>query len=116
LVRAQAGRGRYVAEASHNGVRSQVLVDNWLHEHQTEIDHLCEIRAAIEGAALAGMPKARRAALAARLEPIVAAARAMVAAGEHDRAAELDAEFHLTLCSETDNGPLRDLVRGLVGS
>ena len=115
LLRAHPGRGRLVT-GGDDGRRSRVLVDNWLAEHRTEIDHLCEIRAAIEGLAVAGIPPRSRADVARRLRRLTVEGRAALVADDHVRAAELDAEFHTVLCTETPNQPLRDLARGLIAS
>ena len=113
LVRAHPGRGRLVTGGG-DGRRSRVLVENWLSEHRGDGTHLSEIRAAIEGLAVAGIPPRNRADVALRLRRIAAEGRLALASEDHARTAELDAEFHTVLCAETPNQPLRDLAGGLI--
>ena len=113
MLEARVGRGRFVVDHTEDS-QSLALVRNWLHAHREEIEDLNEIRTAIERTAVAGIPAEVRDATVDRAKTILAEARQAVSRRDAVRAAELDREFHRTICGETPNRPLQALAFGLI--
>ncbi|MCA1703356.1 MAG: GntR family transcriptional regulator [Actinobacteria bacterium] len=113
LLEAHVGRGRFVVEQTDDR-QSVALVRNWLRAHREEIVQLNEIRTALERLSIAGLQGGKAAAVAEELRPILAEARDAARRKDSVRAAELDRNFHRTLCGATPNRPLQALVLGLI--
>jgi DNA-binding FadR family transcriptional regulator len=112
-LEARVGQGRFVVDP-REGWRSQRLIDDWLRQHRSELGDLIELRAAIESQALRGSARDPRQ-IAEDVRELLVAQATAVAEGRPDDAADIDVEFHLRLADGTDNQPLRDLARSLIG-
>jgi GntR family transcriptional repressor for pyruvate dehydrogenase complex len=113
MVEARSGRGRFVVQYTDD--RASIdLVRTWLHAHREDVQHLNVIRTAIEQLAIEAMPAADRARVVEKLRPNLAEAQDAVRRADSVRAAQLDSEFHRTLCGVTGNRPLQALAFGLI--
>jgi DNA-binding GntR family transcriptional regulator len=86
----------------------------WLHQHRDEIYEVDEIRALIERHIVQGMNVWECVRAADRAAGIIVRQEEALATGDAFSAARLDSEFHMLLCSHTDNRMLRDLAYSLI--
>lgn len=114
-LRASVGRGRHVASGVPGG-RGVLKTGGWLQVHRDEVSELNHLLQLVEPAGVLELPGHLLPEVAAEARSIYVQARAAVEAGDADRAANLDCEFHKCLSRRTPNRLLRELIEGLVDS
>jgi len=113
LIEAQVGRGRFVSYQADD-VLSGTLIRHWLRGHSQDVEHLNEIRCALECAALKAVPRDKLPALAVKLQPYIDEGRLAAERGDAARAQQLDERFHRDLCDAAPNPPLRTIASAMI--
>jgi GntR family transcriptional repressor for pyruvate dehydrogenase complex len=113
VVEAHVGRGRFVGGTPREA-RSSFFITRWLETHVSELRDLSQVRQLLEREAVHSLEPSDAPAISARCRAILEKAGAALAAGDLDRLADLDAEFHSVPLEYCRNRPLRVLAEGLV--
>ncbi|GAA5016330.1 FadR/GntR family transcriptional regulator [Actinopolymorpha pittospori] len=113
LIHAHVGRGRFV-QGQLSAQASLSLVRTWLQAHRRDLEHLNQIRCAIEPAAVRLIPRAALPSLVEELRAGVEEAALACARGDAIRMSRLDRDFHATICEAASNPPMVAMAVGLI--
>jgi DNA-binding FadR family transcriptional regulator len=118
LLQVKHGRGRFVSAHMSSGraARAPNALNDWLQSHRREMAELNHVMQLIEPEAVLEVPSHLVPQVAWEARSLHERARVAVEAGESKLAAELDGEFHATLCRLASNRLLRDLTLDLIAS